>query len=294
MILPEYKVIGADGFGTVYENKQGIILKAIRDNLECDTAQIEMDKQKIVFNLFNKLKSQTIENDLVDLINKYVRISQVYTSYNSNLTIGQTKYACYYTMSKLYGIPLKMYYQFNPQLQEKITDYSPDVSIMTQLSFNNELAEGFYGRNYNNPQISRSNPSRGYFLGQESDFLDFLRSEYNFDLSDSELKSMIGFIYGYIYFHGGIIPIDIEITLGYDEKNKRFYVNVLDFGLTIDINKSNLSMSDIRTNPYMKILNKNNLDLLTKRVIEDISLDLYCDLETDEDAIKGWNLASII
>lgn len=287
--LENIEVIGAGGFGTVYLLKNGLVLKGIRDKKSCGEAKIEFDKQKKIYDSFEKLKKIDIDDDFINLVKKNIVISKPIDSCQNNLTINNDTYSCYILMSKLNGIPIKIYNKLDRESLNKFDKNYLDgkgekFEIMTQLTFNLETSSGFYGIEYTKTKINNKNPPRGYFITENSDFLNKLRNDYNFKLSDEQLQKIIGFIYGWIFYDTQIVPIDIEIALGlYDNE---FKINILDFGLTFDINNYKIE-NHIRHSSYKNIMNSSiSHNEKMKKIIDetrsDISMDIYGDLDNEE------------
>ena len=97
-------------------------------------------------------------------------------------------------------------------------------------------------------------------------------------------EEIIGFIYGRIYFDCDIIPIDIEITLGFNQSTNSFEINVLDFGMTFD--KKNIHQNPMlpRNTGFFAIYHNGLLDNKEKEsqflqlTLDDIDIDLYSDI----------------
>jgi len=148
---------------------------------------------------------------------------------------------------------------------------------MTHLSLNTAVGGRFYGINYSNSLIDNRNPSRVYFITENADFLRKLKNfdgNNNSDLNN-QAKQIIGFIYGILFFHANLIPFDVEITLGY--YNDEFKVNVLDFGLTIDLSDIENASKHFHTIDVLNIL-ASNISEVEKSVL----------LKNDESCINGW------
>lgn len=128
------------------------------------------------------------------------------------------------------------------------------------------------------------NPPRGYFITENSDFLDKLRRDYNFKLSNDQLQKIMGFIYGWIFYNAQIVSTDIEITLGiYDGQ---FKINILDFGLVFDINNYNIE-NHVKHDIFKKIMDSHlspteKMEKIENETKDEISMDIYGDLDNDE------------
>ena len=293
-------VIGAGGFGTVYQDENDVVIKTIINPSECDDAKIEFDKHKIIYDTFTRLDKvknvsdfvNTIdmnENDILQmedmdeilkLVKKYVVISQPYKSCTNKININNIIYSCFFTMSKLKGIPVWMYNDIDIDIMNNVdpeyyNHIGENFELMLHLSFNTETTEGIIGREYNKPQISKTNPARGYFINADSNMLNILREKYNFDLSDYQIKCIMGFVYSYIFKVCDIIPIDIEICLGYYDG--KFKINVLDFGMTIDMHKTNNIPENSSAIDYKDLLNNEYIskEIIESKVKSDISNDIF-------------------
>ena len=52
----DLEIIGAGGFGTIYLQPDGNVLKAIVSSDDCQNAENELIKQRKIYNSFSKLK----------------------------------------------------------------------------------------------------------------------------------------------------------------------------------------------------------------------------------------------
>jgi len=293
--------IGAGGFGVVYLLNDGSVIKAIYGKESCHEAQIEYGKQLRIYNSFKELKKnyKSSSNRIINLVNEYVKISKPYNFMDKSTIINDTTYACTIRMSKLNGISLKNFYKLDPNIinrfsKEFLEKVGEDFQIMPHLALNSDIG-GIYGNSYTKKIISNKNPPRGYFLTEHSGLLDKIRKIFKLSLSNNEIKEIIGFIYGWILFDTNIIPIDIEITLGL--YNNKFKINALDYGMCFNLDNINDNPILPRTAPFFDILNNNKLSSIEKydKIIEqgkdDISIDLYGDVNEDKYNIIGFNEA---
>jgi hypothetical protein len=225
---------------------------------------------------------------VVQFIRPYVRVSEPLSFADAPQQIQQYHYRCSVTMRKLNGIPLAIYEEWDTaQVKSRFDDLflrqidHDQFEVMTHLAFNGVI-QGFFGRTYSAAQLGYDNPPRGYFTTKGAGFLSFLREKYGLALSDTELESMIGFIYGWIYYACDIVPIDIEITLGLNRESGLFEVNVLDFGMTFDKRAPpernhyayNTSMLfDIAASTHFNTKQREKAYL--KRTIKDLQTNLY-------------------
>lgn len=277
----DLKIIGAGGFGTVYELPNGTVIKAIKDHNDCLSADVELKKQSSIYDAFQHLFRSNINDKIVQLVKNNIVISKPIESHSKSIEIDKVQYSCYFQMDKLYGIPLSVYRQFDNKLVEDKFDpeflkaVGDNYNIMAQLSLNSELPANFYGVTYAAKKLGFKNPPRGFFITMyDQDFLDFIKSEYGFHLTLEEIKQIIGFIYGWIYFYANFYPRDIEITLGFNPKTNRFQINVLDFGMTENLTNNPKSIDSI---------------------IDDIGIDIYGDVSGDDpETYQGWKDAATI
>jgi hypothetical protein len=92
-----------------------------------------------------------------------------------------------------------------------------------------------------------------------------------------------------LYFKARIIPIDVEIALGYYEN--RFDINVLDFGLTIDLDDIDNTPRILKTVEIMQIIESGDMQKLEKEILYQLSIDVYCDVSEDDYCFSGWDTA---
>lgn len=254
------KVLGAGGYGIVYALPNGDALKAIYSRDACNKASIEFGKQRRIYTCFEQLRHCRDRSEIVSLVNRYVHIAKPITFSDENVELENTRYECSLTMQRLNGLPLAFYETFDGRdtiKQRFAPDYYASLStqgdqLMGHLAFNSQIG-GIQGVKYSRGLISRTNPARGYFILKESGFLDFLRKEHAFPLSDSQLEQIMAFVYGWIYYACDLIPLDIEMALGYNVEQARFELNVMDFGWVFD--KRLVSENAIApfTTPFFKI-----------------------------------------
>lgn len=302
----DYKIIGAGGFGKVYSTPQGNVIKAIYSSDVCGDAHTEYIKQSIAYEVLNNIKNIKFTNKVIDFMKDRIVVSKPISSHIYPVTVAGQEFSCYFTMELLHGIPLWMYENIDPIALKKVApefmlEKGNNFEIMTHLSLNTDIGGRFYGINYSKSLISDKNPPRGYFITETGDFLALLRSSYGltFDGTDDgnlndQAKELIGFIYGILFFHANLIPFDVEITLGY--YSDIFKVNVLDFGLTVDLNDIEHAPKHFHTTDVLEILNSNRSEvekseLIEKAVLSQLAIDLYCDVESDDHCIRGWELA---
>lgn len=301
IILENLKIVGAGGNGIVYLMPNGNIIKFIKYANDCTIAEKELEKQKKIYDSFSKIKGIKI------LALDKIMISKPLESVSKNVIINYDIYSCYFTMKRLYGISYNIYKEYDNNIDkyfdnEYIENENHNFDIMLHLTFNSSLMHKIYGISFSTIKIGYRNPLRGYFISEnDTSILDFLRNNYNLSLTNEELKEMVGFIYGWIFYEVKYVPIDIEITLGYDINTNAYNINVLDFGMTFDYTKIDIPRDmkyDIIYNKLMEY-NKSSsstniidkINFIESEVKYLISLDLYGNIEDDNDVLKGWNMA---
>lgn len=282
--------IGGGGFGTIFLLPDGNVLKAIKGNGDCGDALREYNKQQKIYDCFERLRQDGNggSSRLISLIKQYVVVSKPIERSGSGLVINDEFYSCSFKMTRLHGIPLgdlalhknKILKEFNPHFLERAP---PDYDIMVHLALNDDTTDTMVGANASR-LIDEKNPARGYFIGHT----DLLRNSYGLTLSDKEIKEMIGFIYGWIYYNAHIIPFDIEITIGLGtEGNLEF--NVLDFGLAVDL----IDTSNNNTRSFSTDYTAFKKDEIETKMKQDISYDFYADLVDDADNVRGFEAAGL-
>lgn len=263
------KLIASGGYGKIFATAQDTIIKAFRKQISPEDALNEFKFQEIIYSSINKLLSSESDDAIVNLVRKYVVVSKPLDHKMEPVTINSVDYSCYFEMEKLHGFPLSMYKNFNSQVDANIDKkyletHNQYLNILLHLSFNLETTSGFYSVDYKNP-ISESNPMRGYFISKDDpNILQYLRENFNLELSDINLKHIIGFLFSWIYYDTKIIPFDVEIALGFNPDTQQFQINLLDFGLVKHGCESSLE--------------------------SEMELDMYADID-DPDIQLGWNCA---
>lgn len=300
--LGRLKIIGAGGFGKVFAVDDNNVVKGITSTKLCNEAEEEAYKQKKVYEAFQDLYKININNKIANLVKKFIKVSNPISMCNNKIKIDNLFYDCSFLMEFLHGIPLKDYKRLDVKSLENLEDdyiseKGQDFELMMHLALNSDLSSKFYGINYSLKKIGKNNIPRGYFATKEN-IINKLLGLYNTNLTIKEIKNIMGFIYGWIYYYANIIPIDIEITLGiYDNK---IMINVLDFGMTIDLTDTRNIIKNSRTEQFVNIINDgtpfDNIKQarITKKVLENLSYDLYCDLEDDSDCYKGFKAAKTL
>lgn len=295
------KVIGAGGDGLVYVDDRTVpksVIKAIyKNNDACTKAGIEYDKQKQVYECFERLKRCCSEDPLVKLVNQYVRVAKALSHIETAGIINDTRYECSLSMSLLSSLPLEILTAFDPRIEQRIEQtYREQMGdFMAHVSLNSPVV-GIFGVKFSSATITRENPPRGFFSNSETGFFQYLREKHAMPLSDEELERMMGFVYGWIYFDCGIIPLDIEFTLGMNAESKLYELNVLDFGMTFDKKALKNKTSPFETRRFLSMygdtfLAETNEEDFTQRIVEDTGLDLYASMEEESESLKGFMVA---
>lgn len=282
--------IGGGGFGTIFLMPDGNVLKAIKGNGECGDALKEFNKQQKIYDCFERLRQDTNgkSDRLISLIRQYVVISKPLEQSDGGTVINDEFYSCSFKMTRLHGIPLgdlalhknKILKEFSPSFLERAPS---DYDVMVHLALNDDTTDMMVGAKAGK-LIDEKNPARGYFIGRT----DLLRDSFGLTLSDQEIKEMIGFIYGWIYFNAQIVPFDIEMTAGIDI-NGNLKFNVLDFGLTVDLIDTSNNINRPFTTDYTTLTNDKRVATMKR----DISNDFYADLENDIDSVNGFEAARL-
>lgn len=295
------QVIGAGGDAYVFvdPDEPSVVVKAIfKNNDTCTKAGIEYEKQRAIYQCFECLRDCETDDPLVALINQYVRVARPSRFEGGPTVINGVTYHCSIAMSRLHGLPLRLYEEFDPRIVERIDpDYRGELNqMMAHLAFNSDIT-GLFGVKQSMAKITRQNPPRGYFSKRETGFFQFLREKHGLPLSDDELEHMVGFIYGWIYFACAIIPLDVEMALGLNPESSLFELNVLDFGMAFDKNALEKNTSAFESRRFFSVYGDKTLtseareEELTQRVIEDTGLDLYASLDEGSESLQGFVVA---
>lgn len=295
----DWQIIGAGGFGVVYLKSNGQAVKAIYSRSACDEAFVELNKQAKIYQLFQNIKQTHNNNRIYNLVKDNIVVSKPGQSCSQPITIDNRNFSCFYSMDLLRGVSISMLENADPESISKldpefIAKRGKDFELMVHLSFNTEIPSNIYGVSYSKSNVNDQNPPRGYFINQDASILDVFRSKYGLHLSNTEIKEIIGFIYGILYYYGKIIPIDIEITLGYYDGV--FKINVLDFGMTIDVSDLDNVPVTVNTQEIVKILQSpistfEKEQELIRKIRYNLSVDLYCDVDDDMACNRGWDAA---
>lgn len=313
------ETVGIGGSGRVFKIDEDTVIKAMISEKLCADSQRELELQYRVWDSFRSIsESLALATEpqalgILRLIRDYVKVSKPIESCQSEVKINGASYDCSFTMERLRGVPLKDFieifenYETNGSVFNLSDDYLETVGLdaeyMLHLSFNFESRAKFYAGNYGRKIIKPGEALRGFFISQdEQSVLEALMAKYKSQLTVQDLQIMIGFIYGWVYYVSGLVPKDIEITVGIS--NNDLVVNVLDFGMTIDLdNMANMERT-LGNIDYEQIMNRTepgeSRDIeIHEKVIQDISVDLYACLDDPEEEYcalnaEGWNIAEAV
>ena len=298
--------LGGGGHATVFLLADNKALKAIKVRSECDDEKEEFDFQGTIHREMKKLKSLTTPSKWESLTALYVNVPKPYKIYSEKLIIDDDMYECGFVMKTFKGLTVKDILELNPSIE---TSLSPEFiasnmekRVLIHLSMNSELSEKIFSVEYNRKMIERNDSLRGYFISiseGKSPVLNALRSSDRpngvpqLKLSNSEMSNIMGFVYATMFYHMGIVPLDIEFVLFIDENELK--IGMLDFGMAIDTRKPSTWNKNIT---YKRILERqmpidSKIKSLRKQVMHDIGVDLYCSLDVDEQkeeysGFDGW------
>lgn len=294
------EVLGAGGHGTVYLLPNGNAVKGLYSRTACSEASVEFAKQKRIYDCFERLACCRHQIPFIDHLLTYLRIAKPISYSDEPSLFDHSHYACSLTMQRLHGLPLSFYLEHRrayveSRFEPSYLQNNQNLEMMAHLALNSEVA-GVYGVTFSKSRISKENPPRGYFATETDGLLNFLRTKKGFMLSDEELREMMGFVYGWIYFECRIMPVDIEFALGLNPVTKQFELNVLDFGMTFD--KLALEQNPVvpRNEPFFQLYQsemteEEREERLLERTLQDIDLDLYVSMEEDGVAWRHFFIA---
>jgi hypothetical protein len=309
-------LIGGGGFGDVYTlptlsffGSTKLVLKGLYKSDKCEDSKLEYNQQMIAYRSLTSLQTlqppstptttqqEKILNQNLKELQKVLSVAEPKWFCTSTLLIQKKSYSCFTVMTQLQGVPFKIFKEAQVDMSNLKIKLDDDAQIMVHMNFNS-TAKGFTGRSYTDP-VSQDNPLRGYFIQDIYDpLLVHLAKYYNWNWTEKQILSWMGMIYGYLCFHDLLSPRDIEICLGYDPQEKKWKLNVLDFGMTVDLNQfsKELKKNTIHEGLANTFKEETRFDQLStlqqKQVFEqiefDISLDIYADVSDNSDAQEGW------
>jgi hypothetical protein len=241
------KLIGSGQYSDVYR-KDNTIIKALKNSNHCQEAATEFNKQHQIYDSFHRLAAiDQANHTLLNQIKHYVRVARPIKYNRHHVNINERNYSCSLEMTRLPGLPFDMIKAILPNWKENVApsfmNTLSTLDVMLHLSFNNPTKTTMMGTEPNK-KISIDNPLRGllFNIDDADEIIEELSYNHGLNLSSNELRRIVGFIYGWIYYDCRLFPRDIEITLGCDDKG--FCINVLDFGLvyptTMDDNEKKI------------------------------------------------------
>src|SRR5437763_3277437 len=90
----DLKIIGAGGFGTVYELPDNTVIKAMKNKTDCHIADVEMEKQSQIYKIFTELRQTLTTYDyLIQLMKTYIKVSKPLKSHNYRIIIDTIYYS---------------------------------------------------------------------------------------------------------------------------------------------------------------------------------------------------------
>jgi hypothetical protein len=208
----KYEVIGSGGFGKIIYNKENDkVVKLIYTLEDCFIGEIEYKKH---LNIYEKIKTLLSYNNSLQ-----ISTPKPIGFLNNKLTYDKNVYGCGYVMK-----------------------YMPHLEIIDGLihiifkSEHKKIFNRLVGRKYNE-QISKDNPSRGFFADIdyiEEIILPSIPSHLKKKIKDGDDISLnMGILYGSCIFGGKMMPIDAEYVLSFD--NNELTVSLIDYGMFSDI-----------------------------------------------------------
>jgi len=295
--------IGGGGHGDIYELGSRNVVKGIRERSNCDNADTEFEIQKLVYEDVACITSQDPVTKWEEIAKQYAVVPKPITFCNREQNIKNVLYECTVVMELIDGIKIDNILNINPEardsLSEEYMSLNGDSRSLIHLALNLEGVERFYGAKEG--VVSLANPSRGYvatLYPKESILLESLRAGVpglpRLELNHSDITNTIGYLYANMFYHTHIIPLDVEFVLGVRDGN--YIIGIIDFGLSIDMNNPETWK---KKPEYKQLLSSRaskteKVDNLRMMVMDDISLDLYCNLDPqykDEpfSGFKGWD-----
>jgi hypothetical protein len=302
-------VIGAGGYGRVYRaNGDGDrrVIKAIYTARSCHEARDEFQKQRLAYDsLVTRL--QACREPAAQMAQQVVRVAEPLVFVDQPVVVAGKQFACAMTMRLLNGLPLQMFLEYNRSYTESRFDplYLQSLDpgtfeLQAHLAFNSDVG-GIYGRCYSCGKISTENPPRGFFITPGAIFLDFLRERYGLPWSDEQLRELLGFVYGRLFYDAQLAPVDIELTLGFNQETRQFELNVLDFGMTYDLHAhSQYNVEDIATEPFhlletqREVVGEEEWQRRAKElVMRTIDTDLYAPMDNPGVQMQFFNAQTL-
>jgi|LauGreDrversion4_2_1035121.scaffolds.fasta_scaffold19317_7 hypothetical protein len=208
----KYEVIGSGGFGKIiYKKDDDKVIKLIYTLDDCFIGEIEYKKH---LNIYEKIKTLL--------------------SYNNSLQISTPK--------PIGFLNHKLAYDKNVYGCGYIMKYMPHLEIIDGLihiifkSEHKKIFNRLVGRKYNE-EISKDNPSRGFFADIdyiEEIILPSIPSQLKKRIKDgNDISLNMGILYGTCIFGGKMMPIDAEYVLSFE--NNELTVSLIDYGMFSDL-----------------------------------------------------------
>lgn len=208
----KYEVIGSGGFGKIiYSKENDKVVKLIYTLDDCFIGEIEYKKH---LNIYEKIKTLLSYNNSLQ-----ISTPKPIGFLNNKLTYDKNVYGCGYVMK-----------------------YMPHLEIIDGLihiifkSEHKKIFNRLVGRKYNE-EISKDNPSRGFFADIdyiEDIILPSIPSYLKKKIKDGDDISLnMGILYGTCIFGGKMMPIDAEYVLSFDDNE--LTVSLIDYGMFSDI-----------------------------------------------------------
>jgi hypothetical protein len=213
--LKSGSVIASGGFGKVlrYENKA---IKLIRDATTCRDAQIEFSKMISMKNAIRYARRKNLSKNIRKILSRINSVQPLYF-WNQSFSYRYERFSCGIVSKFIKGIPLK-------DLVE--TDENINLSVLVLVSMSTRRS--YLSLMDHTKPLSVDNPPR-YFVMSLSDAKKFYKDIHNFESAYGYFFQM-GVIMALFIFLAKMVPIDLEILLGQNNK-----INMLDFGMCEDI-----------------------------------------------------------
>lgn len=208
----KYDVIGSGGFGKIIYNKyNNSVIKLIYTLDDCFTGELEYKKH---MKMYNKIKELLSYNE-----NLQISTSEPLGFLNDKILFEGQLYGCGYSMK-----------------------YIPHLNVLDGLihiiykSEHKKNFNRFVGRKYNE-EISKDNPSRGFFADIqyiEDNILPAIPNNIKKRINNgNDIALNMGILYGTCIFGSRMIPIDAEYVLSFE--NNELTVTILDYGMFSDL-----------------------------------------------------------
>lgn len=209
----------------------------------------EYDNYQKVYSSVQKLKNIKSDDSLLNLVQKYIHLPKLLS--DPRITkLPEIDMEC------LEGFPFKNYEECSYVMRH--TGINPDMNILLHLTTNNTESK-FLGTDYSKP-ITNINKPRGFFPSSKKLEI-LLKKTINLDIN--QIKTIISFMYSWIYHDLCTAPYEIEFALV--QYKAMYYITIMDFDSLCNDDYGNAGL----------VKNK-------------ISQDFYADL-CDPACQLGWN-----